>query len=182
MTEVVSASLSVPAAVAPAPTHCKACRATLGRLVKPHNPDACPLLRGSYCGICACYGHATSNCPDSHVAAFRQPQFVEQLVPASLMEQFAIMSRTPLPQPLHVKPKEDAYWEVPHDNMSVRVALENAGGEPKICQKVNTASELTENKARLQRIADAQGIKLLFLNKGLPVQAVPETKKKKGAK
>ncbi|WP_196299818.1 hypothetical protein, partial [Streptococcus pneumoniae] len=77
--------------------------------------------------------------------------------------------------------KEDVYIEIPHENMAVRAALEMAGGTPKICQKVNTASELTENKARLQKICDQRGIKLLYLSKGLPVTTVAEPKKKKAA-
>ena len=71
--------------------------------------------------------------------------------------------------------------EIPHENMAVRAALEMVGGTPKICQKVNTASELTENKARLQKLCDQRGIKLLYLNKGLPVTATADPKKKKAA-
>jgi hypothetical protein len=160
---------------------CTACRATLGRLVKPHSPDTCPLLRGSYCGICACFGHSTTNCPDSQVAAFRQPQFLEQLIPSSLLEQYDLTSRTPIPGAPSHPVKEDAYMEIPHENMAVRAALEMVGGTPKICQKVNTASELTENKERLKKICDQRGVKILYLNKGLPVTATTEPKKKKAA-
>jgi hypothetical protein len=117
------------------------------------------------------------------VAAFRQPQFVEQLIPASLLEQFDLTTRTPLPGAANPSqaPKEDVYMEIPHENMAVRAALEMVGGTPKICQKVNTASELTENKVRLQKICDQRGIKLLYLSKGLPVTAAAEPKKKKAA-
>lgn len=144
---------------------CAKCRGVLGRLVKRHSPDACPLMKGSYCGLCASYGHSPSCCPDGVTRAYREPQFVEQLIPPSLIEQYGIKTRSPIPGvPEPVKAKE---WllEVAETEDALRAVLTAAGVKPMICQEKGKSNqrEITENKKRLQKVADKAGRKLVFL-------------------
>lgn len=145
---------------------CTACRATLGGLVKRHTADKCPLTAGSYCGLCASYGHSPSACPDAHTAAYREPHFLEQLVPATLLEEYNVRSRTMLADcPVATLPSEEAVWEVPETDEALRAALNTLGIKPMICQEKGRkeAREITENKKRLQKAADAKGIKIVYI-------------------
>jgi len=144
---------------------CAKCRGVLGRLVKRHSPDACPLMKGSYCGLCASYGHSPSCCADGVTTAYREPQFVEQLIPPSLIEQYGIKTRSPIPGvPEPAKAKE---WllEVSETEDVLRAVLTAAGVKPMICQEKGKSNqrEITENKKRLQKVADKVGRKLVFL-------------------
>lgn len=89
---------------------------------------------------------------------------MEQLIPASLMEQYGIQSRTPLAG----APPERAtqnLLEVPETDEGLRAALFAAGAKPMICQEKGKKEnkELTENKKRLQKLADKSGRKLIFV-------------------
>lgn len=144
---------------------CQQCAHILGRLVKPHLADACPLVKGSYCGLCAAYGHSPSNCPDGITKAYREPQFIEQLIPATLMEKYGIVSKNLIPG---IKsPDKAAEWllEIPETNEGLRAALIAAGVKPMICQEKGKKEnkEIMENKRRLQKVADKQGRKLVFI-------------------
>ena len=144
---------------------CVQCRGVLGRLVKRHSPDACPLIKASYCGLCASYGHSPSCCPDGVTRAYREPQFVEQLIPPSLIEKYEIKTRSPIPGvPEPTKAKE---WllEVAETEDALRAVLTAAGVKPMICQEKGKSNqrEITENKKRLQKVADKAGRKLVFL-------------------
>lgn len=89
---------------------------------------------------------------------------MEQLIPASLIEQYGITGRTPLPSFQAQKPKE---WllEVPETDEGLRAALVAAGVKPMICQEKGKKEnrEITENKKRLQKVADKAGRKLIFI-------------------
>ena len=143
-------------------------------MVKRHLTDACPLRKGSYCGMCASYGHSPANCPDGVTRSYREPQFVEQLIPPSLIEQYGITTRSPLPGVAKQKPNE---WlmEVPETDEGLRAALVAAGVKPMICQEKGKkeSREINENKKRLQKVADKAGRKLIF---------IPDPAKKPAAK
>jgi hypothetical protein len=163
---------------------CTQCRPTLGRLVKRHAPDACPLLKGSYCGLCASYGHSPSTCPDTFTQQFREPQFLEQLIPAGLLEQYGVVTATPLCRTAAavVPPPADKFLEIPENDEALRAAVLAAGGKPMICQEKGKKEnrELKENKKRLQKLADAKGQKLIFIAAG--PAAPPAAKKNEEAK
>jgi hypothetical protein len=152
--------------MAAAAVACTACRPVLGRLVRRHTPDACPLLKGSYCGMCASYGHSPATCPDRITRSFREPQFVEQMIPAGLLEQYGITTCTPLP-PLvgAAAPLPPAILEIPETDEALRAAVLAAGGKPMICQEKGRTEkkELAENKKRLQKLADAKGQRIVFV-------------------
>lgn len=145
---------------------CRACCATLGSLVKRHTADRCPLAAGSYCGLCASYGHSPFNCPDTHTRAYREPQYIEQLIPASVLEEMNIRTMTPIPGcPVAKLPEEERVWEIIETDEGLRLALTNLGVKPMICQEKGKkeAKEIQENKRRLARAADAAGYKVLYI-------------------
>jgi hypothetical protein len=144
---------------------CNKCFPILGRMVKSHLPNACPLLRGSYCGLCAAYGHSPANCPDGVTRAYREPQFVEQLIPSSLIEQYGIISQSPLPGVPSPQKAKEFLMEIPETDEGLRAALTAAGVKPMICQEKGKKEnrEITENKKRLQKVADKAGRKLIFI-------------------
>jgi hypothetical protein len=153
-------------AAATACTACTACRPVLGSLAKRHAPDACPLLKGSYCGVCAVYGHSPATCPDRLTRSFRRPQFVEQLIPAGLLEEYGISGCTPLPlTSSNPKPLPETILEIPETDEALRAAVLAAGGKPMICQEKGKSDkkEIAENKKRLQKLADAKGQRIVFL-------------------
>lgn len=83
---------------------CKLCQDVLGDLALPHDETDCPLQKSFYCSTCAKYGHLTNKCPAKPSARFTEPCFVEQLIPTSLMKEYNIISRTPIP----LKKKEES--------------------------------------------------------------------------
>ena len=148
--------------------NCTGCRSILGSLVKGHSVDACPLRRVLYCGLCASYGHSPQGCPDSLTMAYRQPHYVEQLVPPSLLSEFGITSSTPLNGSPSIKElPEKCIMEVPETEEAIRAAIIAAGEKPMICQQkgIREKKEMTENKKKLQRIADAAGKKLVYITR-----------------
>lgn len=151
----------------PIPAVCTACRPILGGLAKRHAPEACPLSKGSYCGMCAVYGHSPATCPDRVTRSFRRPQFVEQFIPAGLLEEYGVVSCTPLPPTTATKPSTtpEAILEIPDTEEALRAAVLAAGGKPMICQEKGKTEkkELAENKKRLQKLADAKGQRVVFI-------------------
>lgn len=92
---------------------------------------------------------------------------MEQLIPPSLMETYGISTRTPLPS--NPTPEKAAEWllEVPETDEALRAALVAAGVKPMICQEKGKKEnrEITENKKRLQKVADRLGRRLVFIPK-----------------
>jgi hypothetical protein len=130
---------------------CTLCSSTLKGLVKVHEAAFCPLKKGYYCGVCATYGHSPSNCPDTMTHLYRQPMFVEQLIPPSALEEYGITSRTPLkgiPLPEARLPP----MVIPETSEGLRAALISMDLRPKICQAQNLAEEMRINKGRLEEL------------------------------
>ena len=117
-----------------------------------------------YCGMCALYGHSPADCPDSHSAVYREPHFVEQLVPPSLLAEFGITSRTPLNGIRIEELPQKCLMVVPETEEAIRAAIVAAGEKPMICQGKGKREkkEMNENKKKLQKIADAAGKKLVY--------------------
>lgn len=77
---------------------CTNCQDTIRGFIKiKHDPQNCPLLQARYCSICAIHGHTTLSCPDEATLQYRKPQYVEQLLPPSYLDKYAITTRTPMP-------------------------------------------------------------------------------------
>lgn len=76
---------------------CKHCQDVLGDLALQHDESKCPLQKSYYCSTCAKYGHLTAKCPAKPSVYYTEPCFVEQLIPSSLLKEYNITTRTPIP-------------------------------------------------------------------------------------
>jgi hypothetical protein len=153
--------------------------------VKPHTVDACPLRKAQYCGICAIYGHSPASCPDATTAAFRTPLYAEQLIPASLLMEYNVTSRTPLSGIVIPEESSKVIMEIPETEEAIRAALVAHGEKPMICQDKGKREkkEITENKKKLQKIADALGKKLVYVKEpGISLMDTVQLKKGGGKK
>jgi len=149
---------------------CDRCYKTLKGLVKPHAVTLCPLAGALYCGVCAVYGHSPAGCPDAVTRAFRSPQYLEQLIPPSALEEYHITSRTPLSYVPPVVPLQIPPMRVPETTEAVRAALISIDVKPKICQVQNAAEELKANKLRLEGAVAELGREVQFVN---PAEVLP---------
>ena len=134
---------------------CDKCYSTLANLVKPHEMSMCPLKRSLYCGVCAIYGHSSAACPDTVTHLFRTPHYMEQLIPPSLMEEYAINTRTPiaaLPRPESRLPP----LCIMETAEALRAVLISIDVKPKICQAQNSKEEIKVNRARI--ISEMEGV------------------------
>lgn len=59
-----------------------------------HDPALCPVRAALYCSICQIHGHSTIKCPDRDTWHYRKPEFVEQLIPNSILSHYKINSLT----------------------------------------------------------------------------------------
>jgi hypothetical protein len=73
---------------------CSICCNTLQDFSLVHSETLCPLRNSRYCSYCAQYGHLTKSCPAKPSRMFREPAYLEQLIPPSDLKEFNIISRT----------------------------------------------------------------------------------------
>jgi len=64
-----------------------------------HAPNQCPVDASLFCSICQENGHPTMKCPDRASWHYRKPEFVEQLIPISVLTHYNIKSLTPIGTP-----------------------------------------------------------------------------------
>ena len=70
---------------------CDNCLHILGSCVRKHLPKDCCLKRASYCTGCSAYGHTFNNCSNKSYNV----EYLEQLIPTSLLEANNINTNTP---------------------------------------------------------------------------------------
>ena len=96
---------------------CSNCTDILQDFGIEHTIELCPLRNSWYCSYCAQYGHLTKSCPAKPSILFREPVYIEQLIPYSELKQYNITSRTPIknssayevePQLLEIKDNDKA--------------------------------------------------------------------------
>lgn len=137
-------------------TMCSKCETIQLGMKIPHQVSACPLLRASYCSLCCCKGHFTEDCPDEEVSNARQPQYVEQLIPYSVIEQYKITTLTEIPAPLEKKKaKYLPVLEVEKTPKAIRQILMNYDIQPSGKEK--------ELPKQLMRLAEQLNRKLEFI-------------------
>lgn len=85
---------------------CSTCRALWKGMIVPHAEMDCPIRNSRYCSTCAQYGHLTSACPAAPSKQFTEPVFVEQLIPHSILKEYKITTRTPLPVIIKEEPQQ----------------------------------------------------------------------------
>lgn len=73
---------------------CDICRETLQDFSLEHSESLCPLRNSRYCSYCAKYGHLTKMCPAKPSVMFREPTYLEQLIPPTELKEFNITSKT----------------------------------------------------------------------------------------
>ena len=73
---------------------CDICRETLQDFSLEHSESLCPLRNSRYCSYCAKYGHLTKMCPAKPSVMFREPAYLEQLIPPTELKEFNITSKT----------------------------------------------------------------------------------------
>ena len=136
-----------------------------------------------YCGMCGVYGHNQQNCPDEGAMIEREPLYLEQLIPSSLIIDYKIQSKTPLTTKPLLRMPEKPIWEVSDNEEAIRAALSENGEKHMICQQKGrmNGEEIAENKARLQKLADIYGRRLIFLRDSSKPAPLPEPTKKRGS-
>lgn len=79
---------------------CSNCTDILEDFGIEHTIELCPLRNSWYCSYCAIYGHLTKSCPAKPSILFRNPAYIEQLIPYSDLKEYNITSKTPIRTPL----------------------------------------------------------------------------------
>ena len=93
---------------------CSICKESLQDFGLEHTELLCPLRNSRYCSYCAQYGHLTKACPAKPKRMFREPAYLEQLIPYSELKELNITTKTPIkyskreesPQLLEIKDDE----------------------------------------------------------------------------
>jgi hypothetical protein len=75
---------------------CSICQPVLQDFSIPHTEALCPLRNSRYCSYCAQYGHLTKSCPAKPARMFREPAYLEQLIPYSDLKELNITTKTPI--------------------------------------------------------------------------------------
>ena len=76
---------------------CSVCSKEFPDFGLEHTEQFCPFRNSRYCSYCASYGHLTKSCPAKPARMFREPCYVEQLIPPSELKENNIASITLLP-------------------------------------------------------------------------------------
>ena len=97
---------------------------------------------------------------------FREPLYLEQLIPSNMILEYNINSATSLRTAPKLKAAPKPIMAVPETEEAIRAALMAAGEKPMICQQKGRTGgkELLENKKRLQKVADIYGRRLIFVD------------------
>jgi len=75
---------------------CSNCTDILQDFDIKHTISLCPLRNSWYCSYCAIYGHLTKSCPAKPSILFREPAYIEQLIPYSDLKEYGITTQTPI--------------------------------------------------------------------------------------
>ena len=75
---------------------CSNCTDILQDFGIEHTISLCPLRNSWYCSYCAIYGHLTKSCPAKPSILFREPAYIEQLIPYSDLKEYGITTKTPI--------------------------------------------------------------------------------------
>lgn len=120
---------------------CSICRDMLSDFSIDHSELLCPLRNSRYCSYCAKYGHLTKSCPAK--PSFREPTFLEQLIPPSDLKEYNITSKTPIK---YIVEEERQLLEIKDDDKAISAYL--ASRSIKI-QKGYTKRDTLEEHAKL---------------------------------
>lgn len=161
---------------------CDVC-STIYRSDTKHDISVCPVRSALFCSVCQITGHSTFKCPDKATWRMRTPEYIEQLIPPSLLRHHTITSQTPI-QSVNAAPIECSYspvLEVPVDTTGQYIRATLA------CHNLPSSS-IKENKRVLEAFGALIGKKVVYVQnkndvvektdkKSQKVQRVIKTKK-----
>jgi hypothetical protein len=133
---------------------CDYCKDVLGKCVKKHEAKHCPLKKGSYCCICASYGHSVKRCPTD--MTYREPQYLEQLIPTSVLEEYKINTNTPLTTTREPLIPNRAVLDYVDEPKAIRSLLKAFGELPKKEER-----DKGKYKTQLQKMAKKKNLTLV---------------------
>lgn len=129
-----------------------------------HAAGHCPVTASLFCSICQETGHPTMKCPRRDTWHSRKPEFVEQLIPLSVLQHYKIETRTPIPgvDNKHYPYLYKSVIEIPYDkdgkNIRATLAAHNI-----------PSSSVKENERVAIVYGDLIGKTVSFINKELDV-------------
>ena len=85
---------------------CSICKETLPDFAVEHTESFCPVRNSRYCSYCAQYGHLTKMCPSKPQRIFREPCYIEQLIPPTELKKYNITSQTPIDYEEEERPRQ----------------------------------------------------------------------------
>jgi len=140
-------------------------------LSQNHGPNECPVTAYLFCSICQIQGHPTMKCPDRATWHYRKPEFVEQLIPLSILNHYNITTKTPingdkhehLPY-IHGDPVIEIHSDEDGKNVRATLATYNL-----------PSSSVKENKRVLEAFGEVIGKKVVYVN--VPVKKIIKLKK-----
>ena len=135
---------------------CSTCSTVLN--IEQHDPLECPIRHALFCSICQDYGHATLKCPERDTWHYRKPEFIEQLIPSSVLSHYKITTLTPITSGVKTHPPYihgDPVIEVPHDDdgKNIRATLSSYN---------LPCSSVKENKRMLEAFGELIGKKVEY--------------------
>jgi len=130
------------------------CSCSKLNLPEIHEPGHCPVTAFLFCSICQEHGHATMKCPNKATWHYRTPEFVEQLIPLSVLRHYKIETLTPIPgkNHEHIPYIYDPVIEIPYDkdgkNIRATLAAYNmpSSSVKENARIINALGELIEKK------------------------------------
>ena len=136
---------------------CDICR-DIYRSDTKHGIAACPLRSALFCNVCQTYGHSTFKCPDKATWRVRTPEYIEQLIPPTLLRHHNITSLTPMPHvnPLPMECQYTPVLEVPIDKTGQYIRATLA------CHNL-PCSSIKENKTVLEAYGALIGKKVVYV-------------------
>lgn len=135
---------------------CECCSTVLK--LEQHSALECPIRSALFCSICQQYGHATLKCPEKHTWQYRKPEFVEQLIPASILSHYKISTLTKFTSDVQTHPPYihgDPVMDIPYDDdgKNVRAVLSSYN---------LPCSSVKENKRVLEAFGELIGKKVEY--------------------
>lgn len=137
---------------------CENCIHILGKCVAPHAsfPNKCPLKTATYCCLCASYGHSVRECKLD--TTYREPQYLEQLIPPSLLEENNISSNTVIKTKMSTMPKPmRPTIDAVDDPKAIRSLLKSMDDMPSIKER-----DKSKYKKHLNTVAKKKGENVVY--------------------
>ncbi len=132
---------------------CDICKDVLSDFGIEHTIQNCPLRTSRYCSYCASYGHLTKSCPAKPSQMYREPVYLEQLIPPSMLKEYNITTTTPINIKLS-EPKQQLL-EIDDNDKVISTYLSSRG--------IKITRKAKENRLILEEYAKSQNKRLVYL-------------------